>query len=306
MNPEPTTRRGLACGLAAYLLWGFLPLYWKQLGRVPALEIICHRILWSMAFTAALLAWKGGLGATLARCREPRLLVSTAWTASLLGCNWLIFIYSVNSGHVLQSSLGYFISPLVSAALGVGLLRERLSPAQTLAFGLATGGVLVQGLAAGQSPWLALALAVTFALYGLGRKVTPFGAVEGLFAESAVLAGPALLWLGLLGARGVGAFGLGEPTVSLWLAGAGVATSTPLILFAAAARRMPLSMLGLLQYLSPSMQFLMGVFLFHEAFSWSQGLAFALIWGGLALYSAAGLASRRQLPKEALQPQALE
>ncbi len=150
--PEATTRRGLAYGLLAYLLWGFLPLYWKQIQQVPSLEIICHRILWSMVFTALLLVLRGGFRQTLARCCDLRLLLTLAWTAALLGVNWLLFIYSVNSGHVLQSSLGYFISPLVNAALGVFLLRERLSPAQTVAFALALGGVLVLAVAAGSHP----------------------------------------------------------------------------------------------------------------------------------------------------------
>ncbi len=290
--PEVTTRRGLAYGLLAYLLWGFLPLYWKQIQQVPSLEIICHRILWSMLFTALLLSLRGGLGKTLARLCEPRLVLALVWTACLLGVNWLLFIYSVNSGHVLQSSLGYFISPLVNAALGVFLLRERLTPAQKAAFGLALSGVLVLALTAGQPPWLALALAVTFSLYGLGKKVSALGSLQSLFAESAILGLPALAWLGLLQVRGVGAFGHGDPAVSGFLAGAGVVTSIPLILFAAAARRMPLSMLGLLQYLSPSMQFLMGVFLFREPFGRAQALAFALIWAGLVLYTVSGLASR--------------
>ncbi len=292
--PEATTRRGLAYGLLAYLLWGFLPLYWKQIQQVPSLEIICHRILWSMVFTALLLVLRGGFRQTLARCCDLRLLLTLAWTAALLGVNWLLFIYSVNSGHVLQSSLGYFISPLVNAALGVFLLRERLSPAQTVAFALALGGVLVLAVAAGQPPWLALALAVTFSLYGLGKKLSPLGSLESLFAESAILALPALAWLGALEVGGRGAFGHGDPAVTWFLAGAGVVTSIPLILFAAAARRMPLSMLGLLQYLSPSMQFLMGVFLFREPFGRAQGVAFALIWAGLVLYTVSGLASRRE------------
>lgn len=287
--PETASRRGLIYGLSAYLLWGLLPLYWKQIQSVPPLEIICHRIAWSLVFTGLLLGLRGGVLRTLGECRSPRVALAMTWTAFLLGINWLLFIYAVNSGQVLQSSLGYFISPLVNAALGMAVLRERLSPAQKVAFLLALGGVLVLAFAAGQPPWLALALAVTFGLYGLGRKVSTLGSLDGLFVESAILALPALAWLLVLEARGVGAFGHAQPYVSGMLAGAGVVTSIPLILFAAAARRMPLTALGLLQYLSPSMQFLMGVLLFHEPFGTAQLVAFALIWSGLALFTFSSL-----------------
>jgi len=295
---DPSARRGLGYGLVAYLLWGFLPLFWKLLQPVPALEIICHRIVWSMAFTGILLGLRGGLGRTLQQCRQPGLLLATAWTALLLGGNWLLFIYAVNSGHVLQASLGYFIGPLVSAALGVFLLRERLSAAQTAAFALAGGGVVLLAFAGGKPPWLALALAITFAWYGLGRKVGQLGSLEGLFVESALLVPPAVAWILWLEVRGLGAFLHGPPEITWLLVAGGVVTSTPLLFFAAAARRMPLNALGLLQYLAPSMQFLMGVFLFHEPFGRVQAGAFALIWAGLAVYSVAGLAGRpgRPLP----------
>ncbi len=289
---DPRASRGLAYGLLAYLLWGFLPLFWKLLEPVPALEIICHRIVWSMVFTGILLGLRGGLRRTLERWREPGLVLSTAWTALLLGVNWLLFIYSVNSGHVLQASLGYFIGPLVSAALGVVLLRERLSPAQQAAFVLAGGGVLVLAVAGGRPPWLALALAITFAWYGLGRKVGRLGSLEGLFVESALLLPFALAWILWLESHGLGACLGGPPAIPWLLAVGGVATSVPLLLFAAAARRMPLNALGLLQYLAPSLQFLIGVFLFREPFGSLQAGAFALIWAGLILYSVAGLAGR--------------
>jgi len=286
----------LSYGLLAYLLWGFLPLFWKLLESVPALEIICHRIVWSMAFTGILLGLRGGLGRTLEQCRQPGLLLATAWTALLLGGNWLLFIYAVNSGHVLQASLGYFIGPLVSAALGVFLLKERLSAAQTASFALAGAGVVLLAVAGGKPPWLALALAITFAWYGLGRKVGRLGSLEGLFVESALLVPPAVAWILWLEVRGLGAFLQGPSEISWLLVAGGVVTSTPLLFFAAAARRMPLNTLGLLQYLAPSLQFLMGVFLFHEPFGRVQAGAFALIWVGLALYSVAGLGHRSGQP----------
>lgn len=288
----PESRRGLLYAVLAYLLWGLLPLYWKLLASVPPLEILCHRIAWSLAFTGALLAWRGGIGPALRQGLERRTGCALLGTALLLGVNWLVYIHAVNTGQVLQGSLGYFISPLVSAALGVLFLGERLTPLQVGAFALALAGVLVLALAGGQPPWLALALAGTFALYGLGRKVARLGSLDGLFLESAVLTLPALAWLAWLASRGAGAFGHEPWGLSLLLVGSGVTTSVPLLFFAASARRMPLTTLGLLQYLSPTMQFLLGLLLYREPFGGAQLAAFTLIWTGLALYTWALLGPR--------------
>lgn len=287
-----TDPRGLLYGLLAYVLWGLLPVYWKGLEGVAPLEIVCHRIAWSLVFTGALLAFRGGVGTVLRECRDPRLAAAMGATALLLGLNWLLFIYAVNTDQIVQASLGYFVSPLLNAALGVLVLGERLTRLQSAAIALAAVGVAILTVDAGELPWLALGLAGTFGIYGLGRKMVRLGSLEGLFVESAWLAAPAVAWLAVLGWRGEGAFGTGPLAVTLLLAGAGAITSVPLLLFAASARRLPLTTLGLLQYLSPTLQFLLGILLYGEPFGGVQLAAFGFIWAGLAAYTASILRAR--------------
>lgn len=276
-------RRGIWLAVAAYGLWGVLPVYWKLLQRVPAPEILAHRILWSLVFLTLLVGVRRE-GRTLATALRPAHLRIYAAAAGLLAVNWLTYIWAVNAGRIVETSLGYFINPLVSVALGVLVLRERLRRAQAGCVALA--GVAVVWLAAreGAPPWVALVLAGSFALYGLLKKKAPLPALPGLVLETALLALPALLFWGAQEVGGRAAFGHAGPRLTWLLGFTGVATALPLLLFAAAARQVSLTTLGLLQYLAPSLQLLIGVLVYDEPFGRDRALAFALIWTALALY----------------------
>lgn len=289
---ETSRRGGIAAGLCAYGLWGALPLYWKLLVGVPALELLAHRIAWS--FFALL------LGCALARrlgffaALGPRTLAVYAVASLLVGSNWLLYVWAVNGGRVVEVSLGYFLNPLVSILLGVLLLGERLRGGQWLAVALAGGGVGVLVLGSGGLPWVSLSLAVSFGGYGLVKKLAPLPSLEGLLLETALLTPPSLLWLWLVESRGQGAFLHGGPLQDALLVGTGLATAAPLLLFGVAARAIPLSTLGLLQYLAPSLQLLLGVFAFGEPFGGARAAAFGLVWLGLAVYAAEGFFAYRR------------
>jgi chloramphenicol-sensitive protein RarD len=267
----------------AFLLWGLFPLYWKQLASVPALEVVAHRTAWGFLAVAAWVTLRGTWPAALAVARRPRTLVLLGASAVLIGLNWLLYVWAVVHDHVVEASLGYFINPLVNVLLGVLVLGERLSRPQQIAVALAAAGVAVLTAGHGRLPWIALALAVSFGLYGLVRKTVGADAVTGLLWETALLAPLATAFLVLLGRQGTGAFGPGAPASSVLLALGGVVTAVPLVLFALGARSLPLSTLGLLQYLSPSLQFLLAVLLFREPFTRAHAAAFACIWSALAL-----------------------
>jgi chloramphenicol-sensitive protein RarD len=273
----------------AYIAWGLFPLYFKRLSDVDAIEVIAHRTLWSMVFVALLLtglrrwAWLGPV------LRSPKLLATCAASALLLSTNWLVYVWAVQHGHVVEASLGYFINPLVNVMLGFVFLRERLRPVQWLAIGLAAAGVLWLTVTAGRLPWIALMLAVSFGVYGLMRKTAHLGALEGLSLETLILspfAAVALLWWT---SQGTSAFATGDAARIGWLLLAGPLTAVPLLLFAAGARRITLTTLGLVQYLSPSIQFLLGVWLYHEPLAGARLAGFVLIWSALAVYSAESL-----------------
>lgn len=275
----------LAAALA-YILWGLFPLYIKQIDHIPSLEIVLHRSAWSLLFVFGLLvllrrfAWLGPVA------RQPRTLAVFTLSALLLGGNWLLYVWAVNAGRVLDASLGYFINPLINVVLGTLVLKERPRPVQWAAVALAAAGVLWLAVGAGHLPWVSLVLAMSFGLYGLLRKTATLGAIEGLALETLLLAPLAvggLLWLALIGQ---GHFGQGDMVTDLWLLAAGPFTAVPLLLFASGARRVSMATLGLLQYLGPSIQFLLGVFLYKEPFSASRGVGFVLIWAALAVYSA--------------------
>ena len=279
--------------MAAYGLWGVLPVYWKLLQRVPAPEILAHRILWSLVFLTALVGvrreWR-----TLATAFHPAHLRIYAAAAGLLAVNWLTYIWAVNAGRIVETSLGYFINPLVSVALGVLVLRERLRRAQAGCVALAGVAVIWLTAREGALPWVALVLAGSFALYGLLKKQAPLPALPGLVLETALLALPALFFWGALEVGGRAAFGHAGPRLTLLLGFTGVATALPLLLFAAAARQVSLTTLGLLQYLAPSLQLLLGVLVYGEPFGRDRALAFALIWTALALYWLEGLWQARR------------
>ncbi len=272
----------------AYVLWGLFPIYFKTLQHVSPLEILSHRIAWAMVFLLATLlvrrqwAW---IGAVL---RRPRVLAGFAASAILLSVNWFIYIWSVNNGHVIDSSLGYFMNPLVNVLLGFLFLHERMRPLQWGAVALAGAGVLWLTWQAGHPPWIGLALAFSFGCYGLLRKTAALGALEGLSLETFILFPLAFAYLAWLAVAGQNAFLSSTPATECLLAAAGPITAIPLLLFAAGARRIPMSTLGLLQYIAPSIQLLLGVWLYEEPFG-PRLAGFGVIWSALALYSLEGL-----------------
>lgn len=282
MNP------GIGYACLAFVMWGLFPLYFQRIASVPALEVVLHRSAWSLLFVLGLLAWLRRWGWLRAFVVQPRRLAFFAFSALLLSGNWLVYVYAVQSGRVVEASLGYFINPLVNVLLGVLVLHERLRAAQWAAVALAACGVLWLGWLAGHPPWIALTLAFSFGLYGLLRKTAPLGALEGLALETMLLAPlvlPALAWWTL---SGQGAMARGDAALDAWLVVGGPLTALPLLLFAAGARRLPLATVGLLQYLSPSIQLALGIWVFGEPFSRSRLAGFACIWAALALYSLDG------------------
>ncbi len=284
MPQRPAPTAGLLAALGAYLIWGLSPVYFKALSAVPPLEILSHRVAWSVALLAAAVALSGSFGDLGRSLASRRALLGLGASTVLISGNWLLYIWAVNSGHLLEASLGYFVNPLVNVVLGVVFLRESLSRPQAVAVALAGAGVLWLLLSYGRFPWISLTLAVTFGLYGLLRKSAGLGALTGLLAETALLAPAALLYLGLRAAGGSGAFGQGW-RISLLLCSAGAITAVPLVWFAMAVRRLRLSTMGFLQYLAPSLQFALAVWLYREPFTRSHLITFGLIWTSLGLYS---------------------
>jgi chloramphenicol-sensitive protein RarD len=282
------TRAGLMLGLGAYLLWGFLPLYFKLLDHVLPTELVAHRILWSIVFLGAIATFWQRWGAIRTAIGTPKVAATLALTATLIGVNWLVYIWAVVNDHVLEGSLGYYLNPLVNVLLGVAILKERLSRPQIFAVGLAAAGVAVLAIGAGDGLWISLTLAASFALYGFLRKVAPVDSVEGLSIETLMLAPIALAWV--LWLQQAGRSGLGSDTqTTLLLIVSGAVTATPLLLFTAAAKRLPYSTLGFLQYVAPSLQFLLAVLLFGEELTFAHVICFGAIWTALAIFAAEGL-----------------
>ena len=285
-------RSGILYAALAFLCWGLFPLYFHALDEVPPLQILAHRMVWSLAFLLILLVlrrqWKW-----LEQVRRPRVFFSFVLSALLLSANWLVYIWSVTNHHVIEASLGYFINPLVNIMLGYLILKERMRPAQWAAIAVAALGVGWLTWQAGTVPWIALILAFSFGAYGLLRKTAALGALEGLSFETMVLfplAAGYVIWLTV---NGQNMFLTTESGTTRWLlVMAGPFTAIPLLLFATGARKIPLSILGLLQYLSPTLQFLLGVMLFKEAFTADRLVGFALIWGALILFAGEGLLRR--------------
>jgi chloramphenicol-sensitive protein RarD len=290
MTDEHAIRRaGLLYGLGAYLCWGVMPLYFKLLASVAAIEIVAQRIIWSLVFlTILVLLWRRWPAIRLA-LGSGRVMLTLASTALLIAANWLIFIWAVMNGHVLAGSLGYYLNPLINVLLGVVLLKERLTRAQLAAVLLAALGVSVLALRTPEGLWISLALALSFGLYGFMRKIAPVAALEGLAIETAMLAPAALLYLLWLQSRSEGGFGAHDTVVMALLILAGAITAVPLLLFNAAAKRLPYSTLGFLQYLAPSMQFLLAVLVFGETFTAAHALCFGAIWTALAIFGWEGL-----------------
>lgn len=286
---------GILYAALAYIAWGLFPLYFKQMADVPSLEVVMHRTLWSLVFVFGVLmvrrqwSWMGTV------LRQPKVLAAFVLSAMLLSGNWLTYVWAVQNQHVVDASLGYFILPLVNVALGFVFLRERPRSGQWMAVAVAAAGVLWLAVQAGRLPWIALVLALSFGFYGLLRKVAVLGALEGLALETLVLAPVAAVVLGWWAWQGQGALVQGTPATVGWLLLAGPMTAVPLLLFAAGARLIPMSTLGILQYISPSLQFALGVWLFHEPFEPARLVGFVLIWAALLVYSMEGWWTRRRV-----------
>lgn len=289
--------KGTLYAIAAYGMWGLFPLYWKMLQHVPAIEILSHRMAWSLIFLLlVLLVQRRWAWLKTAVTNRRTLLIFTASTL-LLSVNWFVYIWGVNAGFIVETSLGYFINPLVSVLMGVFFLGERLRNGQWLAVVLAAGGVLYLTLRHGELPWIALTLATSFALYGLIRKTAPLGSLEGLSLETALMFLPALGYLLYLEWQGTAAFGHVDGLTTTLLGFAGVATAIPLLFFAAGARLIKLATIGILQYIAPTLQFLIGVLVFQEPFTQDRLVGFSLIWLALLIYTGENIWHGRRQPR---------
>ena len=275
--------KGVLFGLAAFATWGFLPAYWKQLQSVNAFEILCHRIVWSSIFLLGIIAWQRRWREALELIQNPKALKGLVISSLLVGANWFIYIWAVNSDRVVETSLGYYMNPMINVALGFLLLQERFSKIQWTAVFFALAGVIYALAAYGSVPVFALALAFSFAFYGFSRKKIDALPIPMLFIETLILFIPALAYIGFRVAMGTSPF-MEQATISLWCVGAGVVTSLPLLWFAAAVKRLNLSTIGILQYLAPSIAFVLGVFVYKEPFTRHNLVTFIFIWAGVVLY----------------------
>lgn len=288
--------RGVWYAVAAYGIWGLLPIYWKWLHGVSAGQIISHRILWSSILLAVFITMTRQIRDFAGKALHRRILLVYGVAALLVTGNWLTYIWAVNAGLIVETSLGYFINPLISILMGVVFLRERLRPWQWVAIGIAASGVGYLTVAYGQLPWIALTLAFTFALYGLVKKTAPLSSVHGLALETGLMSVPALAYLLFAETDGAGAFVHAGWQITLLLVGAGLATTVPLLLFASAARRVPLTWLGVLQYLAPTLQFMLGVFVYGETVTLQRLVGFGLVWIALIVFGVEGMIMRRPAP----------
>jgi chloramphenicol-sensitive protein RarD len=282
-------RKGVLYGIGAYALWGLFPIYWKWLHHISALQLIGHRIGWSFLLLIGVIFITKQWPAFRAGALNPRSLRIYLVAALLIAINWTVYVWAVNTGFVVETSLGYFINPLLSVLMGVIFLRERLRASQWVPIGLAAAGVLYLTIAYGSPPWIALTLAFTFATYGLVKKVAPLNSLFGLTLETGILFIPAVAYLVFMEADGQGA-GLAPDLLML---GAGVVTTIPLLLFASAARSIPLSLMGLLQYIAPTIQFLLGVLVYKEPFTFVQFIGFGIVWIALIVFWAENWNSQR-------------
>lgn len=287
-------RRGVLLAGSAYVSWGILPIYWKALDSVSPQEILIHRILWSLVVCGLLLAARREWQWLRDGLRRPRVFRVLIVTAALLAINWLIYLWANNNDHIIEASLGYFITPLVNVLLGVVILRERLRSGQVAAILVAAAGVAFLIFNAAGLLWISFSLALSFGAYGLLRKTAHLGSLEGLSVEMAILALPAAAYWLMLAREGAASFGVQGPEITLLLAFTGVVTAVPLLLFTAGARQVPLTTLGVLQYLAPTLQFLIGVFIYGETFTRESLIGFSIIWLALAIYTAEGILRRRR------------
>jgi len=291
---HPAAPQGALAATGSFLIWGLVPVYWKQMQSIAAFELIMHRVVWSLLFLLGVLVWQKKLGELQAAFGQARLIGLNLLSSVLLAANWTVYVWAVNHGHVIESSLGYFLVPLVNVALGSLLLHERLRPLQWTAIALAAVGVGTLLVRLGHVPWIAFTIAGTWSGYGLLKKKSALGAMVGLTAETLILfplAAVLLLWWRH---TGEGALGRVDAWQHVLVLSVGVVTAIPLLLFAYGAQRIRLTTLGLLQYLAPSVQFLLGYFFYREAFAATHLQAYAFIWCGLILYSADGFWTQRR------------
>ncbi len=291
----PAQTNGALAATLCYFLWGLVPLYWRALSAVNSVELIAHRHVWSLLLLLAIIAAQRRFRSIGAALNSPRLVATNALAASLLTTNWLVYVWGVNRGNVIETSLGYFLVPLVNVAAGRFVFHEHLRRAQWTAIGLAVFGVALMIVQLGKPPWIALILAATWGGYSLMRKKSPLPAVTGLAVETLLLTPLAIAFIGWQQHTGQGAFGHVDSRTQLLLVCSGVITAIPLLLFSYSARRIRLSTLGLLQYLAPSVQLILGIAVFHEPFSRSRILSFSFIWAALAVYTADNLLAQHRL-----------
>jgi chloramphenicol-sensitive protein RarD len=291
MSDEATTRadkaaqRGFLYALAAYLMWGFLPFYMKAVAHIPAIEVVAHRVVWSLPIAGALLVWLGRTDDIARALRSPRTLMMGGLTAALISVNWCIYVWAISADRALETALGYYINPLFSILLGAVVLGEKLNRIQLVAIALAVVAVLILTWENGGLPWVSIALAVSWGFYALFKKTLPIGPAQGFFLEVLILAVPALAYIGWVQATGRGHFG-NQSTTDVWLlVTAGLVTAIPLILYANGAKLLRLSTIGLMQYIAPTLIFIVAVFVFREPFSFERAIAFGLIWVALVIYS---------------------
>ena len=287
--------RGILYGIGAYTLWGFFPIYWKFLHAVPALQVIGHRIGWSFILLSVYILltrqWNGFRSVAF----KWKTIGIYSIAAILLSFNWFIYVWGVNAGFIVETSLGYFINPLLSVLLGVLFLRERLRPLQWIPVGLAALGVGYLTFAYGRLPWIALSLAFTFGFYGFVKKLSPLGSLYGLTLETGIVFPIALVYLAFVGFNGTGAFLQNGALVDVLLIGAGIVTTIPLLMFASAAKQIPLTVVGLLQYIAPTLQFLIGVLVYKEPFDLSRFIGFGLVWVALIVFAVENFLANRTI-----------
>lgn len=287
-------RRGFALALGAYLLWGLLPFYMKALAHLPLAEVVAHRIIWSVPIAAAVLIWLGRTADFKAALRSPRMLAMAALTATLITANWSIYVWAIAVGRTVETALGYYINPLVNVMVGALLLGERLNRMQMVAVALAAVAVIVLTVESGTLPWVSLALAFSFAAYGFFRKTLPIGPSQGFLLEVLLLSIPSLGYVIWLAVTGQGHFATGSTEDTLLFLGSGVVTAVPLLLFAFGARLLRLSTIGIMQYIAPTIVFLIAVFVFGEPFDATKAIAFGLIWVALVIYTWSMLVASRR------------
>lgn len=284
-SPSGDSPRGLVLAIATYVMWGFLPLFMKQLAHVPASEVIAHRVLWSLPIALAVLLWQGRWAEVGQALRQPRLLGMAMLTAALISLNWMIYVWAVGNGHALDAALGYYINPLFSVAMGATLLRERLSRAQLAAIALAALAVVVLTVQIGRLPMVALGLTLTWGIYAFCKKSLPLGPTQGFTLEVLLLTPVALAYVVWLTASGQSHFAAGDPADTILLGACGLVTAVPLLCYATAAKELRLTTIGILQYIAPTMIFLTAVLIFGEPFGTAQMIAFPMIWAALAIYT---------------------